>query len=131
MFRFGCMQPKRNIRRLPPPPTAKPARLELPPDRAFVLHLDARAQPPRRAAGRVEHVTSEQLAHIMSLRELLAFLAKVLRNQVRGEPEAYATLVLDNCQSGLAASARGSLDKHAGRAAAQPILRGRKRGAGS
>ncbi|HSP96518.1 MAG TPA: hypothetical protein VL049_04655 [Candidatus Dormibacteraeota bacterium] len=55
--------------------------LELPPDRAFVLHLDARAQPPRRVLGRVEHVTSGRVTHVTSLRELLAFLAEVLRQE--------------------------------------------------
>ena len=65
--------------------TAKPAALELPPDRAFVLHLDVRAQPPRRVAGRVEHITSGQVAHVTSARELLAFLAEVLRHQIRGK----------------------------------------------
>ena len=60
------------------------APLELPPDRAFVLHLDARAHPPRRVVGRVEHVTSGQVAHVTSLRELVAFLARVLRNGDRG-----------------------------------------------
>jgi hypothetical protein len=59
--------------------------LELPPDHAFVLHLDARAQPPRRLIGRVEHVTSGRVAHVTSLRELLAFLADVLRRQVADE----------------------------------------------
>jgi hypothetical protein len=79
------MQRKRNIPRYPPPPTAKPARLELRPDRAFVLHLDVRAKLPRRVVGRVEHVTSGQVAHVTCLGELMAFMAKVLRNQVRGE----------------------------------------------
>ena len=59
--------------------------LELPPDRAFVLHLDARAQPPRRVIGRVEHVTSGRVAHVTSLHELLAFLADVLRQPVAGD----------------------------------------------
>ena len=79
------MQQKWNIPRSSPPPTAKPARLELRPDRAFVLHLDVHAQLPRRVVGRVEHVTSGQVAHVTSLGELMAFMAKVLRNQVRGE----------------------------------------------
>jgi hypothetical protein len=61
--------------------TSGPA-LELPPERAFVLHLDARAQPPRRVIGRVEHVTSGRVTHVSSLRELLTFLADVLRQQV-------------------------------------------------
>jgi len=64
-------------------PSAKPARLELTADRAFVLHLDVRAQPPRRVAGRIEHVTTGQVARVKSLAELLAFLAKVLRVQER------------------------------------------------
>jgi hypothetical protein len=63
--------------------TSGPA-LELPPDRAFVLHLDGRAQPPRRVIGRVEHVTSGRVTHVISLRELLAFLADVLRQQAAG-----------------------------------------------
>jgi len=50
-----------------------------------VLHLDARAQPPRRVTGRVEHVTSGRVTHITSLRELLAFFAEVLRQQTTGE----------------------------------------------
>lgn len=79
------MQQKRKIPRSSPPPIAKPARLELRPDRAFVLHLDVRAQLPRRVVGRVEHVTSGQVAHVTSLGELMAFMAKVLRNQARGE----------------------------------------------
>jgi len=52
---------------------------ELPPNRAFVLHLDARAQPPRRVIGRVEHVTSGRVTHVATLRELMNFLADVLR----------------------------------------------------
>jgi hypothetical protein len=55
------------------------------PDRAFVLHLDVRAQLPRRVLGRVEHVTSGQVAHVTCLSELMTFMAKVLRNHVRGE----------------------------------------------
>jgi hypothetical protein len=58
---------------------AKMPALELRPDRAFVLHLDARALPPRRIAGRIEHFTSGRVARITSLRELGAFLAQVLR----------------------------------------------------
>jgi hypothetical protein len=55
------------------------------PDRAFVLHLDVRAQLPRHVVGRVEHVTSGQVTHVTCLGELLAFMAKVLRNPGRGE----------------------------------------------
>ncbi len=66
-------------------PTAKPVALELRPERAFVVHLDVRARPPRRVVGRVEHVTSGQVAHVTSLGELMAFMANVLRNLVRGD----------------------------------------------
>ena len=55
--------------------------LELSPDRAFVLHLDAHAQPPRHVVGRVEHVTSGKVAHVTSLRQLVAFLRDALRDQ--------------------------------------------------
>ena len=64
---------------------SKPGAFELPPDRAFVLHIDARAQPPRRVAGRVEHVTSGRVAHIISVRQLVAFLAAVLRKSDRDD----------------------------------------------
>jgi len=53
--------------------------LELPPERAFVLHLDARAHLPRRVIGRIEHITSGRMTHVASARELMAFLADVLR----------------------------------------------------
>jgi hypothetical protein len=66
-------------------PTAQPATLELSPDRAFVVHLDARALPPRHVVGRVEHINSGRVARVASLRELATFMAKVLRTQVRGE----------------------------------------------
>ena len=59
--------------------------LELPPERAFVLHLDVRARPPRRMVGRVEHVTSGRATHVASLRELLAFLAEVLRQPMASD----------------------------------------------
>jgi hypothetical protein len=61
----------------------KPSRLELHPDRAFVVHLDVHAQLPRHVVGRVEHVASGQVRHIASLGELIGFMAKVLRNEVR------------------------------------------------
>jgi hypothetical protein len=105
-------------------------RLELPPDRAFVLHLDLRAQLPRRVIGRVEHVTSGQVAHVTGLRELMAFMATVLRNQVRGEREAAcATLVREPRQGAHASSAPDSRDEDTAGAVAQPTRRGRKRGA--
>jgi len=52
--------------------------LELSPQRAFVLHPEARAQPPRRMLGRIEHVSSDRIARISSLRGLMTFLSEVL-----------------------------------------------------
>ena len=68
--------------------TSGPSRtvaLDLTPDRAFVLHLDARACPPRRMLGRVEHVASGRVAHVTSVRGLLTFLIDVLRESGEGE----------------------------------------------
>jgi hypothetical protein len=62
-----------------------PVPLELLPERAFVLHLDTRAQPPRHVVGRIEHVTSGRVAHVASLRALVAFLADVLRDGSAGD----------------------------------------------
>jgi hypothetical protein len=78
------MQRKPNTPRTPRRTTAGRG-LELPPERAFVLHLDARAQPPRRFVGRVEHVTSGRVAHVTSLPELLSFLADVLGQHAAGD----------------------------------------------
>jgi hypothetical protein len=75
----------RNTPRLAQPTSSSPAPVALPPDRAFVLHLDARALLPRRVLGRVEHVTSGKVAHITSLRELVAFLTDVLRGLAPGD----------------------------------------------
>jgi len=55
-----------------------PSGVELPPDRAFVLQLDSRTRPPRRMAGRAEHITSGRVEHFGSLAELVAFLTNVL-----------------------------------------------------
>ncbi|HKF98229.1 MAG TPA: hypothetical protein VKB20_08235 [Steroidobacteraceae bacterium] len=79
------MQQKRNIPRSAPRPSANPEGLELRPDHAFVLHLDLRARLPRRVVGRAEHVTSGRVAHVTSLSQLIAFMAKVLRDHVRRE----------------------------------------------
>ena len=79
------MRQKRNIRRSSSPQSTKSARLDLRPDGAFVLQLDVHAQLPRRVVGRVEHITSGQVAHVASLGELMAFMAKVLRNHGRGD----------------------------------------------
>ena len=67
-----------NTRRSAQRRASNPPPLELPPDRAFVLHLDARARPSERVVGRIEHVTSGKVAHVTSLRELVAFLSEVL-----------------------------------------------------
>jgi hypothetical protein len=66
-------------------PAAESQPRDLPPDRAFVLRLDASAHPPYRMAGRVEHITSGQVAHVASLQELVTFLATVLRNLGRAD----------------------------------------------
>jgi len=52
--------------------------MRLPSDRAFVLHLDARARPPQFTVGRVEHIASGRVGHFGSLDGLIAFLAGVL-----------------------------------------------------
>jgi hypothetical protein len=79
------MKRKRTESRATQRTTAQPPAPELAPDRAFVLHLDVHAQLPRRVIGRIEHVTSAQVAHVTCLRELLAFMAKVLRNRSEGD----------------------------------------------
>ena len=79
------MERNRKTPRSAPRTTAKPRAPELLPDRAFVLHLDACADLPRRVVGRIEHVTSAQVAHVTDLRQLLAFMAAVLRQQRRGD----------------------------------------------
>jgi len=107
--------------------TLQPVAFELPPDRAFVLHLDVRAQPPRRVVGRVEHVTSGQVAHITSLRELVAFLAAVLRE--RGPERVRDGYRGSRCQN-LSESARGSDETHRP-LIGQPTRRGRTGGAES
>ena len=76
---IASMPRKPNTPRSRPRTPSTGLALELPPERAFVLHLDVRARPPRRMVGRVEHVTSGRATHVASLHELLAFLADVLR----------------------------------------------------
>jgi len=75
----------RNSRRSAERTASSPAPLELPADRAFVLHLDAHARPSERLVGRIEHVTSGKVAHVTSLRELVAFLAEVLGDEATGD----------------------------------------------
>ena len=71
---MDTQQPRRRLRRSNPEPLS----LDLVPDRAFVLHLDVRAQPPRRMLARVEHVTSGRVARVTSLRQLVTFVVDVL-----------------------------------------------------
>jgi hypothetical protein len=73
------MKRNRKLSRAAQRTSAQPPAPELPPERAFVLHLDVRAQLPGRVIGRIEHVTSARVAHVTCLRELVAFMAKVLR----------------------------------------------------
>jgi hypothetical protein len=72
------VEPKRNSDESRSDETPGSVTLQLSPELAFVLHLDARARPPRRMLGRIEHVTSGRIARIRSLRELLTFLREVL-----------------------------------------------------
>ena len=51
----------------------------LPTNRAFVVQLRAQASgAPLAWEGRVEHVVSGQMTHFLSLKELLAFIRRVL-----------------------------------------------------
>jgi len=122
------MQRTRNSRS--PRATARTQRpLELSQDHAFVLHLDVRARPPRHMMGRIEHVTSGQVAHVTSLRGLVAFMAQVLREQTRGEHgTAYATLVQQPDRSDSAPFAPFALEDDVTRSTPEPIRRGRKKG---
>jgi hypothetical protein len=72
------MKRSRNLPPSSPRPTSQPPALALPPRRAFVLHLDARAQPPRHWAR----------AHLTSLRALVTFLANVLHNRAASDWKA-------------------------------------------
>ena len=63
--------------------TSRSVPLELAPDRAFVLHLDVHACPPRRLLGRVEHIASGRVTRVTSVRGLLTFLIDVLRDEAR------------------------------------------------
>jgi len=50
----------------------------LPAHRAFVVHFNGQPRARRRFAGRVEHLASGRFTHFGSLRELLAFFARLL-----------------------------------------------------
>ena len=75
------MQRKSNTPRSDAGAAGPQVRRGLSPDRAFVLHLDMRARPPSHIVGRVEHITSGRVAHVTSVREFLAFVTEVLREQ--------------------------------------------------
>ncbi len=74
----GRVAYKRNSDESRPDETPGSVALQLSPELAFVLRLDARARPPRRMLGRIERVTSGRIARIGSLRELTTFLRDVL-----------------------------------------------------
>ena len=82
------MQRKHDMSRSSSQAARGPVSLDLPPDRAFVLQFDVRAQLPRRMVGRVEHVSSGRVTHVNSLRELMAFLEEVLRTTVQEDGAA-------------------------------------------
>ena len=67
------MQRTRKSGRADREPAADHGPMQLPSDRAFVLHLDARARPPQFTVGRVEHVMSGRVGHFASLDRLIAF----------------------------------------------------------
>jgi hypothetical protein len=59
-----------------------PPERRFPAQRAFVVQVAAAAEvTPDRLAGRVEHVVSGQATQFHSLEELLAFMARVLRQR--------------------------------------------------
>jgi len=80
--------PQRNSEESRPDEPLGSVALQLSPELAFVLHLDARAHPPRRMLGRIEHVTSGRIARITSLRGLTTFLADVLREAAGSKGKA-------------------------------------------
>ena len=56
----------------------------LPAERAFVVQVYAEVELAQRSfAGRVEHVVSGQATHFHAPEELLAFMARVLRERPR------------------------------------------------
>jgi hypothetical protein len=82
--------------------------------------------------GRVEHVTSGQVAHVTSLRGLVAFMAQVLRQRAGGDHgSAYATLMQQPSHGDGAASAADAGDADGVRSAPEPTRRGRKKGSES
>jgi len=82
---FAGMQTNRKVPRSSQRTAAKPKTLELPPDRAFVLHLHVRAQLPRRLVGRVEHVTPGKVACVTLLQELMALPSRAAASIREGE----------------------------------------------
>jgi hypothetical protein len=123
------MQPKRNMSRSSSHATRRPASFELPPDRAFVLQLDIRAHPPHRMLGRVEHVSSGRVAHVTSLRGLVAFLGEVLCTAVTGDSgDGIPSSDTGPRRPQLAPNTRGLLEEGAAASAGQPTVKGRKGG---
>ena len=63
-------------------PQQQPEKAPLSVHRAFVVHLRTSSDVARGPIeGRVEHVVSGQSTHFDSLEELLAFMARVLRER--------------------------------------------------
>jgi hypothetical protein len=104
----SCMERDRKTSRASPGTITKPAALELPPERAFVLHLEC--TPPDRRPGRTH--TSGQVAHVTS------------RENCR--PSWRRRCASSFGRTGASALARA---RAAVRAARRPTVPGRKRGA--
>jgi hypothetical protein len=63
-----------------------PEKPPLPADRAFVVQLHADAEIAHgQVHGRIEHIVSYQTTRFTSLEELLAFMARVLKEQQEGK----------------------------------------------
>jgi hypothetical protein len=61
----------------------------LPTQRAFVVQLHVESQIEKgQLKGRVEHIVSRQSAHFSSMKELKAFMRRVLTEKRAEEPEA-------------------------------------------
>ncbi len=60
----------------------RPGQPSLPVPRAFVVQFRTEAEPDQgRFSGRVEHVLSSQASRFSSVEELVAFFARVLRQE--------------------------------------------------
>jgi len=70
----------------------QPTKVESPlsPHRAFVVQFHARTDLKRgHCAGRVEHVVSGQATRFQSVKELLAFIARVLPTPRKQPPDEF------------------------------------------